>query len=643
MPLEQVNGEPVADSTPSDKISASPQPPDAELHQTGTMNNAIDDAIRPNGDGVADILDTQPRNGRRRRHGKRSRAAAHIVVVENANLSPKRKLPTNQYEVKLVRMAIRKKEDLETSADSSEEYGDTSLGMKLTVEEGKIIVQQLIPLEDGRASPAQLAGYIQRGDVLVGIDSRNLANLPADQLMGALSPLSTPNAAGIYKKELRVRLQSLTGLELLRKRESVVAGLSGDGVLLSFFPMVDQLGGYPLYHDVNEKENSRTQPDVNASAFSSKQGYVDADTMTLHETISKRLVRLKKIDRINSFSGFFAWNGRHSRLMRGEQFDKAQEREIMPLSLIDLVERGQRAILGAHALTKHVENVDKGVDKRSFRSWNSALSLRSQASARRRFVLDDSASLPLHFRKTPVVDEKSHRSDSMDSYRAESAASDEDEENEDGDAILLRLAARDEIWRKQVMDYLNEFDPAAESQMKILSKGDSSTSRDKVTDFSNLLLGDNVSELLSKEKRSTALPPDEVTAVLFDLTTKVSLSIPEETSALDSRDRFLQLPKHFRKPPDENIVLANQFLTEQALVAWLSTFNPLPWEQRRALWPRAKRTFGGSTTASTISDDLLSIDSFSTGLRTESDRLPARNIREQVEEQALDCETREET
>jgi len=66
---------------------------------------------------------------------------------------------------------------------------DMSLGMKLSLIGGQVIVQSLSPLKDGRASPAQLSSIIRVGDVLYSIDGKSLRGLDITQLSLALQPL----------------------------------------------------------------------------------------------------------------------------------------------------------------------------------------------------------------------------------------------------------------------------------------------------------------------------------------------------------------------------------------------------------------------------------------------------------------------
>ena len=58
---------------------------------------------------------------------------------------------------------------------------------------GKVIVLSIMPLNDGWASPAQLVGCIQRGDVILSINDKSLINVPYVQvsiLVDKLAPLS---------------------------------------------------------------------------------------------------------------------------------------------------------------------------------------------------------------------------------------------------------------------------------------------------------------------------------------------------------------------------------------------------------------------------------------------------------------------
>ena len=183
--------------------------------------------------------------------------------------------------------------------------GDTSLGLKLTILGGHVIVQGLNSLSDGRASPAQLTGMVRTGDVLVAIEGRSLVRLPLPGLVEALRPLSEadPRLAGdgrrggpdpdpdpipepepepappslpggipLYRRSLRLRFAIGEGLAYLDRPkpspgtgtgtgtgtggrfgqsqdafEATAADMLGLGQFLP--PMVDQLSGLPLFAD----------------------------------------------------------------------------------------------------------------------------------------------------------------------------------------------------------------------------------------------------------------------------------------------------------------------------------------------------------------------------------------------------------
>lgn len=119
-------------------------------------------------------------------------------------------------------------------SENEELYGDTTLGMKLTILSGKVIVQSIIPLNDGRASPAQLSGYIQRGDVILSINEKSLARIGPDkvhQLVDLLAPLSNPKSIDglLYDREVKIRFEMGSGLKLLNKNSNDVVTGGGGG------------------------------------------------------------------------------------------------------------------------------------------------------------------------------------------------------------------------------------------------------------------------------------------------------------------------------------------------------------------------------------------------------------------------------
>jgi hypothetical protein len=627
-------------------------------------------------------------------------------------------LPSRQYERLLIRRAVRKEPSetepgaflVEPSSSSSpfaEPCGDVSLGMKLTVVAGRVVVQSVQSLRDGRASPAQLAGSIQRGDVLLSINDQSLVNLPVDLLMRGLQPLSTPNADGVYAQTLKLRFVIGEGLALLEKTDAakeaaMEASQQADAAneMFSLFPMVDQLGGFH-YGDSNSSillppfatEHETTHATAAEPATSSEA--TASATTTSNHTLShnrKKRTPLEQIiaqdlakDRLQEKqhwkSDFYHATLEVSDLLRPPSPNKQLQQQLEQedtdadshadsmtrahqlLTLSQLLERGKRALVGAKALSDRVEVMDGSslTDVRSFQSWTSTLSLYSRASARRKLVFDGT-SLPINFGRLDEVDQEESSNDENDNdSHDEDKSNGSGEPNLDADELLLQMAAHDEVWRKQVTDFLEkvneqlQLDSSAAPETATLKTTSQSVNKEhKETDMDTILsnelgsflFGENMSKIIKKEKTSLALPPADVTSVLFDLTTKISASIPNEVTAAGSY-RSNMTPSVIRKMPaiGSEVSLASQFLLEELLPRWLKSFQPLPWEHRRMLWPLNKSNFGGSTTASsTLSDESISVDSMSTSQKSLSFMPRKRkNLRERIEEQELNVETRTET
>jgi len=688
---------------------------------------------------------------RRKRSGKRKKEPQQLP------------LPSTQYECVLYRRAVRKQDEQPESdypdlirrressrssdkvddqgepSEALETYGDVSLGMKLTVLGGKVIVQKLNALSDGRASPAQLAGVIRRGDVLLAINHSSLVNLPIDQLMKGLSPLSAPNSSGAYQRELHLRFAAGDGLAELQRLDGVGspmpqrkdAGTMGGekhdhgggreptqqlvdpaNDMFALFPMVDQLSGMPLFdqgqlpppasfakrqieaeekrEEVPQRQSSASpileppgiarqtgtleEPPIIPSHYLTNSMKAKKREISLDEAISGDLARNRIRDRNLFISEFFAWKNDEfdNCLLKQPELDEEKEQKTdtetdecppSPVATISqLVERGRRAIMGARAISERVEKVDRGkFDVRSFKSLKSTLSLYSRASARRRQLVFDAASVPVNFGR--VVEEKEDDSSYGDDDSNEGEALDADE-------ILLRLAANDDDWKKQVVEFLesamNEVDEGQVDDGSLLPDA-SNAKRAPEDDISaaltnelgSFLFGDNMTKILTKRRKPQALPPEEITSVLFDLATKVSATIPDEITAIGSCESHQQqsplgpfattngtLGKDAQE--NSNAMLATRFLRDKALPAWLKSFRPLPWAQRRILWPLDKPPSGvlGSTASSTLSDDSFTLESVGTSSQpsTPTRLRPVRkNLRERIEEQELDAETRVET
>jgi len=118
--------------------------------------------------------------------------------IEYTTLSPPSSPPTNNTisEKRTIFSKLSKPSSTTSTSSQTSSQGlditqDMSLGMQLTILSGHVIVQSLNSLQDGRASPAQLSGTIERGDILTKINHINLRSLYGIELMEALQVLSS--------------------------------------------------------------------------------------------------------------------------------------------------------------------------------------------------------------------------------------------------------------------------------------------------------------------------------------------------------------------------------------------------------------------------------------------------------------------
>ncbi|KAL7518899.1 hypothetical protein ACHAWX_003707 [Stephanocyclus meneghinianus] len=191
-----------------------------------------------------------------------------------------------------------------------EVVGDTSLGLKLTILHGKVIVQGISPLDDGRASPAQQCGLFRPGDILVAVNGFSLINgnihspVPMDKMLAVLKPLSQPieGGDGRYTREVRLRFVIGEGRRLLREQrdreerkqrimeERKKMGLDGKAGAATIDPAadifglsalmgVDQHTGMPMFqhhhleiHDDDSKEHKEVEDSLEESLIVQKLG-----------------------------------------------------------------------------------------------------------------------------------------------------------------------------------------------------------------------------------------------------------------------------------------------------------------------------------------------------------------------------------
>jgi hypothetical protein len=639
----------------------------------------------------ADNAEMLTRNSKPLLSRKRGRPVRVVALGPKENAATKvdhSLLPGNQYSTTLHRRAIRKLPDGDVHQQhhdkekyAADDYGDISLGMKLIVVGGKVIVQHLNALNDGLASPAQLAGIIQRGDVLLAIGCISLVNLPVDQLMEGLRPLSTPGPNGEYERVLILRFDAGAGLELLKIHEegqkATTTRQEPADAMFSLFPMVDQLSGAPLFEDHMETYETKEEADhdkVEESTEDTLKEDVQEDNSTLTDKKSEKVVKdlddlitstlakERTIDREWFQSEYFDWREDLSDLLRRTvSLVKKGDGDGRRLTKAERLALGKRILQMTKILENNMEEIDKGRDLRSFKTWSTNFSLRSGVSARRRYVID-----PTSVRSSRVTDD-----DSLGGN--ESIASEQSGGSlggVDADTLLLGLAARDEIWRKQVLVALETAIQEAENFEREGGEEENQASDNEPTGINealtqqlgNFLFGD-MTKIVKHEKRSFALPPDEITRVLFDLTTNLATKTPDEITVFGGSSRISSnvssLFSATTRTDGQNkaairadLLLANRFVLDEALPKWLRTFRPLPLDQRRVMWPRSYRrpdttmsTFTGQMsefTGRSSEADALTLDS---GGAETNDSSPSRKkgIRELVEDQQIDSETRSET
>ena len=586
----------------------------------------------------------------KRKVHKRSRVATISTKNEIDRSLP---TPSNHYECWLVRRAILPLSAGKAVAPEQMEdqfgysiYGDTALGMKLSIADtGQVIVQRVTPLLDGRASPAQLTGCIQRGDVLIAIDG---VCLTENNTLAGLKPLQAPDDPNVpCQRRYKLRLASGAGLEVLICIEEQQSKVDADSLMgppsniLGLFPMVDQLSGIPLFEAQSGKENevavtvTVTDPlPINSDLPMEPPSRKMKNSIELDSHISEQLASQRYVDK-------------HQLLGSDGQttLDKQVNQKFTQLSLPERQNQGRKAIIGAMNLLKQVENIDAGKDVRSFQSWNTTLSLYSRASVRRRRVFD-AASLPSkNFGRVVEHIEEKEEDDSIESGRSNA-----DSNDIDGDELLLRLAAHDEIWRTQVIEFLEDVALNLDTPHNSNEETEKATPQDinaaMSKELGDFLFGENMAKILSTNRTPRALPSEEVTAVLFDLATKLSASVPDEIKAagtiISSKSELTPFQEIKRNgASDTDVSLASHFLLDNALPVWLKSFRPLTWENRRILWPVNTVHIGGST-ASTLSDDGLTVDTTNVSLHSTITRHHRRkkSIQEIIEDQELDIETR---
>ena len=519
-------------------------------------------------------------------------------------------LPRNQYTTTLRRRAITKPPiNITTNTDT---YGDVSLGMKLIVAGGRVIVQSLNALSDGLASPAQLAGVIHRGDVLLAIGNLSLANLPINQLMEGLRPLSTPDSGGLYERYLDLRFEAAAGLSLLMNHEEEHARSQDNSSMnstFSLFPMTDNVSGTPLLEpqskidlirpkkiiiEENSNENEREVVEDDKDNFPSDG---EAANEIIHELyfnfdslISAVLAKERYSDRERYESEYFDWKEGISDLLRAATglgiCKKRDDKQL--LTRVQRLEMGYRILHITKSLELNLEESDKGRDVKFPKNLNSGISIRSGSSAasKRHYNSDGTITLSNHGNAFDVT----NGDESIDSCNSFDEV--------DSDKLLLGLAARDSVWRTSVMSLLKKSVEFIEIHGKKKRK-DSLPPAGAIDSTQNLGVfhfPENASGTPHHGSKPFTLPPREITHVLFELTSYISNSSHDDISVYGANSRISSNISSRRSGTTKDgmmgrtvrgdIALAKHFIVDEALPQWLKTFQPLRVDQRMILWPR---------------------------------------------------------
>jgi hypothetical protein len=690
---DSVNGEGElpGESSPVDDANTIPHAKDSPPVSPADTTATSTAATRTDGE------DTAPEIAHARKR-KRRRPVRVAPVDERVPHHVQSRLPPNQYEIVLRRRAIRKREgehgvtialssrssspsslaskkspltrtkhggasvdsskeekqkSLEAASDDEsveqydEEYGDISLGLKLNIIGGRVIVQTVKPLDDGRASPAQLTGLIRRGDVLLSVDHASLVNFSLDKLVEGLKPLSSPLPDGTYKRSLHLRFGMGGGLKLLERNEATarkkIDDVGGDGAgdlfspLSNFMPMVDQLSGQPLFDEAMHHVSTPVKAQrVDSRAVTPLPSTIERQKVLLDPDleISVHVADQLSLDRQKFTSEFFVWNETHPELLRATSTIQPRGEDVHYIPQSEMIENGVQVMHGAKVVFFSVEDLDVGKDKKSLGRFSSTL---SWSSSRRRYGSRMGASIIGS--KTP--------SDAI-SEGSDESGSEQDEAL--GDELLLHLAARDEIWRRELLASLAKSAAEINTEKKDADKGSPQSPKQEYVDHAfslgKMLLGAQVSSMLTTKRKHHSLPPMEVTSVLYDLIARL-LDTPDEINIVggapttERRTQLMPFHKTSRIVRDDETLLAACFLVEQALPAWLESFRPLPWEQRRLIWPK---THSSSHAGSSLLDDgLTTLDSESLGDSAYGTKPRKKTIEETIEEKELDTETRAET
>lgn len=592
--------------------------------------------------------------------------------------------------------------------------GDTSLGLKLTILQGKVIIQHISALDDGRASPAQVCGLLSPGDIMIAVNGKSLINgtihnpVTMDKIISVLKPLSQPinEHTKEFSREVRLRFALGDGKSLLREQDEKerrklkdkelrrTLGLAGGNAMaldpaadlfgINALMAVDQHSGMPMFgnfldhsNDKYVKEDKKKFEDEtveNGSLKFAKEVGCTSGKREIHPapcmararpTLQAQIAYQVQLDlqciRNQNASEFFSLNETTSSLLRPPS--------PLPVKVIDrygenpidsrkrILERGTQIMTNAKSLFSLVELQDRVVEENGdpmevAPNTCGASSVYTWGSRRQSHGGDCSVIAEDALSETPLVSTTNNPNLEQGSIR-----SGESGVVECDNLLLAELAATNEYWKMNVLKRLAASVVEIEKEKPGHYPGsscDSCTAKDEapISNFDRFLFGD-VTSFLGKKKQSFALPPAEMTSMLFDLIQMLESGLPDHIFMKDesllstlhpsSREKVITFAKNdFARNSDTK--KATDFLLNQALGLWLKSFRPLPWKYRRALWSSHHSGLDGDSMVSSRvdDDDSLSLMSGFTS-QTRSIEKDTRNLRELIEDLTLNHETGGET
>ena len=470
--------------------------------------------------------------------------------------------------------------------------GDTSLGLKLTILQGKVIIQNITPLSDGRASPAQLCGLLSIGDIIIGVNGKSLINgsinnpVSMDRIISVLKPLSQPivnETTKEYTREVRLRFVLGKGKSLLdeqdakekrkleelahrkkyeKNQSSMTIDPAADLFGIASFMAVDQHSGMPLFgnlehHTTEHQDEDEKESDV---VVATKVQIVDIKTPTqkqkslrkqqqqslqplsLQAQIAHEIQLDRQWTRHRNTSEFFSLNSNASLLLRPPSPPPVKDTPTE--NPIDArkrkLEQGAETMELATSLVSVVEREDNCIEtfededpmEVASRVCGTA-SVRTGSSRRRWHRGADSVIAEED--ETPSVssstDNPNFDGSSTTLRSMESGIEDYDHK------LLIELAANNESWKMNVLKRLElSVDETEKENIEFHRSNSNGSNTDKsatnqqpsLPSFDTFLFGGDVTKILGNKKQSLALPKGEMTSMLFDLVELLESGLPDQ-------------------------------------------------------------------------------------------------------------------